>query len=220
MKTVMPYQRTPETIYAESRALIREAVGGHRYRDEEFFIVERMIQASADLDYAETTVFQGDAVRRGVEALRAGADLVVDVEMVRVGIEMEKLAQFGSRVRCCIQDADVKERAAALRTTRAGVGIEKATQSADGCIVAIGNAPTALLTVVELIRAGTLRPALVIGMPVGFVLATESKEALLQETIPSIVCRGRKGGSAVTLAVINGLLALAGMATVYREPRR
>jgi precorrin-8X/cobalt-precorrin-8 methylmutase len=207
---VGPYLREPQSIYAESREVIRTAVGAHHFGADEFEIVLRMIQASADLDYATTTVFTPGAVTAGVHALRAGADLVLDVEMVKVGVEHDKLKRWGSTIRCCIQDPDVKERAAALGTTRASVGIGKAAARADGCVVAIGNAPTALFTVVELIASGQLRPALVIGMPVGFVLAAESKEALLKLSVPSIVCRGRKGGSAVTVAALNGLLDLAG----------
>lgn len=205
----MPYQRDPQSIYAESRGLIARALEHHHFSPDELVIVERMVQASADLDYAEATIFQGDAVTKGVEALRAGADLVVDVEMVRVGLEQERLAQFGGPIRCAIQDPDVKAQAVALGTTRASVGIEKAVRGTTGCIIVIGNAPTALLTVVELIGAGHLRPSLVIGMPVGFVLAAESKEALLQTKVPCIVCRGRKGGSAVALGALHGLLDLA-----------
>jgi len=208
-KPVGPYRRTPESISVESRALICEAIGPHQFETDEFEIVLRMIQASADLEYARTTVFTSGAVTTGVSALRAGTNVVVDVEMVNVGIEHDKLARWGGTSRCCIRDPEVKERAAALGTTRASVGIEKAVDRSDGCIVAIGNAPTALLTVIDLITGGRLRPALVIGMPVGFVLAAESKEALVQLAVPSIVCRGRKGGSAVTVATINGLLDLA-----------
>jgi precorrin-8X/cobalt-precorrin-8 methylmutase len=206
---VGPYLREPQSIYAESREVIRTAVGTHHFGADEFEIVLRMIQASADLDFAATTVFTLDALTAGLRALRGGADLVLDVEMVKVGVEHDKFERWGGQIRCCIQDPDVKERAAALGTTRASVGIEKAADRAEGCVVAIGNAPTALFTVVELIASGRLRPALVIGMPVGFVLATESKDALLQLSVPSIVCRGRKGGSAVTVAAVNGLLDLA-----------
>jgi precorrin-8X/cobalt-precorrin-8 methylmutase len=209
-KTAVPYLREPQSIYAESREVIRQAIGKHDFSADEFEIVLRVIQASADLDYATTTVFTPDALTAGVHALRAGADLVVDVEMVKVGVEHDKFERWGGQIRCCIQDPDVKERAVSLGTTRASVGIEKATDGADCCVVAIGNAPTALFTIVELIAAGRLRPAFVIGMPVGFVLAAESKEALVKLSVPSIVCRGRKGGSAVTVAALNGLLDLAG----------
>lgn len=216
----MPYLREPQSIYAESREVIRTAIGKHGFSDDEFEIVLRMIQASADLDYASTTVFTPDALTAGVHALRAGADLVVDVEMVRVGLEQERFAPFGGHIRCAIQDPDVKARAAALSTTRASVGIEKAVRGTTGCIIVIGNAPTALLTVVELICAGQLRPALVIGMPVGFVLAAESKEALLQTKVPCIVCRGRKGGSAVALGAFHGLLDLAEKAALRSGDER
>jgi len=206
---VVPYLRQPESIYAESREIIRKAIGTHQFSADEFEIVLRMIQASADMDYATSTVFTTGAVTAGIHALRAGLDLVLDVEMVKVGVEHDKLERWGGQIRCCIQDPDVQERAVALGTTRASVGIAKAVDRADGCVVAIGNAPTALFTVVELITEGRLRPALVIGMPVGFVLAAESKEALVKLSVPSIVCRGHKGGSAVTVAAINGLLDLA-----------
>src|SRR5262249_25818734 len=167
---VVPYLRQPESIYAESREIIRKAIGTHQFSADEIEIVLRMIQASADMDYATSTVFTTGAVTAGIHALRAGLDLVLDVEMVKVGVEHDKLERWGGQIRCCIQDPDVQERALALGTTRASIGIEKAANRADGGVVAIGNAPTALFTVVELIMEGRLRPALVIGMPVGFVL--------------------------------------------------
>lgn len=205
----MGFRRLPDSIAEESRAIIRSEIGAHGYAPDEFGIVERMVQAAGDLEFARTTEFRLEAVAAGVDALRRGCPLVVDVEMVASGIRQDLLAAVGGRVCCAIRDEDVRRCAVELGTTRAAVAIEKVALEAPDAIVAVGNAPTALLRVVELIRGGRIHPALVIGMPVGFVLATESKELLREVEVPAILCRGRKGGSAVTVAAINRLLSLA-----------
>jgi precorrin-8X/cobalt-precorrin-8 methylmutase len=205
----MSFRRSPESIEEESRAIIRTELGEHGFTPEEFSIVERMVQASADTEFARTTEFRRNAVQAGIEAFRKGRALAVDVEMVASGLRQDLLSSWGVRVLCAIRDDEVRRRAAELGTTRAAVAIERVTLEAPDAIVAIGNAPTALLRVVELIREGRINPPLVVGMPVGFVLAAESKELLREVEVPAILCRGRKGGSAVTVAAINRLMSLA-----------
>ncbi|MER3425526.1 MAG: precorrin-8X methylmutase [Nitrospiraceae bacterium] len=212
--------RSPESIEEESLALIRSEVGPHGFSAEEFAIVERMIQAAGDLEFAPTTEFRRGAVQAGVEALRQGRSLVVDVEMVVSGLRQDLLASLGVSVRCAIRDDDVRQRAGELGTTRAAIAIEKVALAEPDAIVAVGNAPTALLRVVELIREHQIRPPLVIGMPVGFVLAAESKELLRELDVPAIVCRGRKGGSAVTVAALNTLLKVTSAPSMQRDSQR
>lgn len=205
----MAFRRLPETIEAESLALIRHEIGAHGFAPDEFEIVARMVQAAADLEFARTAEFRQDAVQAGLRALRQGRPLVVDVQMVASGLRQDLLAGLGVAVRCAIRDEAVRRRAAESGTTRAALAIEQVTTESPDALVVIGNAPTALIRVVELIREGRIRPPLVIGMPVGFVLAVEAKELLRDANVPAILCRGRKGGSAVAVAAVNQLLKLA-----------
>lgn len=209
MSHMIEFRRLPESIESESLSIIRSEVGPHEFSPEEFHVVERMVQASADLDYADATEFRLGALQVGVEALQKGVPIVVDVEMVASGLRQDLLAMLGIQVRCAIRDEDILQRASDLGTTRAAVSIDKALSDTPHAVVAIGNAPTALIRVVELIREKSIQPPLVIGMPVGFVLASEAKEMLRELTIPTLVCSGRKGGSAVTVAAVNALLTLA-----------
>ncbi|WP_447974033.1 precorrin-8X methylmutase [Nitrospira sp. Kam-Ns4a] len=205
----MAFRRLPDSIEAESLALIRSEIGVHGFAPDEFEIVTRMVQASADLEFARTTEFRLGAVQAGLQALRQGRPLVVDVQMVAAGLRQDLLAWLGVEVRCVIRDEAVRRQAVEAGTTRAAVAIEQVTVEHPDAVVVIGNAPTALIRVVELIRAGRIRPPLVIGMPVGFVLAAEAKERLCETDVPAILCRGRKGGSAVAVAAVNQLLTLA-----------
>jgi precorrin-8X/cobalt-precorrin-8 methylmutase len=206
---MMGLRRTPDSIENESLGLIRSAVGAHEFSPEEFQVVERMIQASADLEYAKNTEFRLDALRTGVEAFRQGSSLIVDVGMFASGLRKNLLSKLGVSVRCALHDEGIAEQAVNLETTRSAVAIEKALREKPQAVVAIGNAPTALIRVIELIQEGTVRPALVIGMPVGFVLATESKDMLREANCPSVLCRGRKGGTAVAVSAVNMLLRMA-----------
>lgn len=201
-----------QAIEHDSFAIIDREAGTHAYDALQWPVVRRMIHATADFEFNGLTEFHRDAVRAGVEAVLAGAPVVTDVEMINVGLSKTRLAHFGIVASQYISDADVIAAARAENSTRAVQAMRKAWRldRLDGAIVGVGNAPTALLELVRLIRAEGARPALVIGMPVGFVSAAESKDLLatLAEA-PWIVTRGRKGGSTLVVAALHALLALA-----------
>lgn len=173
---------------------------------ENELVVKRVIHATADFDFAENLCFSEHAVTKALEALRNGCDLVTDTQMAKSGINKKILAELGGTVHCFMSDADVGEEAMRRGTTRAAVSMEKAAKLEKSCIFAIGNAPTALLALYDLIMSGKLSPALVIGVPVGFVNIIESKETIMKANVPYIVARGRKGGSSVAAAICNALL--------------
>ena len=169
-------------------------------------VVKRVIHCTADFDYAENLAFSDGAVRKGIEALRRGCTVVTDTQMARSGINKAALAKLGCDVQCFMSDPDVAEEAKARGCTRARVSMEKAARLGKELIFAVGNAPTALLTLRELIDEGAVSPALVIGVPVGFVNIIEAKEAIMETKVPYIVARGRKGGSNVAAAIVNALM--------------
>lgn len=173
---------------------------------ENELVVKRVIHATADFDFAENLCFSEHAVTKALEALRNGCDIVTDTQMAKSGINKKILAELGGTVHCFMGDADVGEEAMRRGTTRAAVSMEKAAKLEKSCIFAIGNAPTALLALYDLITSGKLSPALVIGVPVGFVNIIESKETIMKANVPYIVARGRKGGSSVAAAICNALL--------------
>lgn len=193
-----------ESELAEAGVLPAQFPPGH------FEILRRVIHASADYDFVKNLHIHPEAVASGIAALRSGAPVVVDVEMIRSGVNRAALEKRGCAVHCFMGDPDVAEVARRENTTRAIAAMKKAARVVDGerPVVAVGNAPTALLALADLVGAGALRPALVVGAPVGFVQAAESKEALLRLPVPSIVARGRKGGSTVTVAILNALLRM------------
>lgn len=199
-------------IEHDSFAIVDAEAGDHAYSGDQWQVVRRMIHATADFDFNGLTGFHPGAIDAGVKAIRSGAPLVADVEMICVGLSRPRLAHFGITVHHFIADPDVIARAEQHNSTRAVQAMRKAASLGllAGGIVAVGNAPTALLEVVRLIRDENLKPALVIGMPVGFVSAAESKAAVsaLEQT-PWIVTHGRKGGSTLVVAAIHALLALA-----------
>ena len=169
-------------------------------------VVKRVIHCTADFDYAENLVFSDGAVKKGIEALKNGCTVVTDTQMARSGINKAALAKLGCDVQCFMSDPDVAEEAKARGCTRARVSMEKAARLGKELIFAVGNAPTALLTLRELIDEGAVSPALVIGVPVGFVNIIEAKEAIMETDVPYIVARGRKGGSNVAAAIVNALM--------------
>ncbi|GLI08084.1 precorrin-8X methylmutase [Paenibacillus tyrfis] len=204
-----PLTVQPQEIEEKSFEMITEELGEHDYTEEQFKVVQRVIHASADFELGRSLVFHPDAIRAGIEAIRRGKPVVADVQMVQVGISKPRLAKYGGDVRVYISDADVMEEAKRLNTTRAIISIRKAAREADGAIYAIGNAPTALLELIRLVKEGEARPGLIVGVPVGFVSAAESKEELLKLDVPFITNIGRKGGSPVAVATVNALSLLA-----------
>lgn len=195
----------PEAIEAESFRIIEEELGPHSFRSEEFAIVRRAIHSTADFEFARTIRFHPDAVRSGLDAIRSGKSVVADVQMVQAGINKSGLRKFGGEVLCFIGDDDVALRAKAEGVTRAIISMRKAAEVAPGSIYAIGNAPTALLELLKL----DAKPALVVGVPVGFVSASESKAELARSTLPHITALGRKGGTPVAVSIVNALIRLA-----------
>lgn len=196
----------PEDIEKRSLEIIAGELGDRKFPPENEPVIRRVIHTSADFDYADNLVFSDGAVRRGIEALRAGCDIVTDTQMAKAGINKNVLAKLGGQVHCFMADEDVAKEAKMRGVTRAAVSMERAAGLEKPCIFAIGNAPTALIRIRELLDAGTLRPALIIGVPVGFVNVVESKELILETDAPHIVARGRKGGSPIAAAICNALL--------------
>lgn len=200
-------------IEHDSFALIDAEVGdAHSYSASQWPVVRRMIHASADFEFNGLTFFHPGAIEAGIAAIRRGAPVVADVEMICVGLSRPRLAHFGMKAHQFISDEDVIAAAKANGGTRAIEAMRKAHRLGllEGSIVAVGNAPTALIEVVRLIEEEGVRPALVLGMPVGFVSAAESKERLMaQQEVPWIAIRGRKGGSTLVVAALHALLALA-----------
>jgi precorrin-8X/cobalt-precorrin-8 methylmutase len=203
----------PEEIEAESFRIIDTEVGPHDWSAVEWPIVRRAIHTSADFDYARTMVFSADAVARGIDALRGGRGIVTDTTMALAGINKGLLNQFGAPISCFVADSAVSAEAVRLGITRSILAMRKAAGDPGNRIFVIGNAPTALFELLRLVREEGLQPELVVGLPVGFVGAEESKAELLQAAsrhgIPFITNRGRKGGSNVAAAVMNALLKSA-----------
>lgn len=199
----------PEEIEKRSFAIISEELKakGITLPEEQEAVTKRCIHTSADFDYARNLVFSKDAVEKAKKAIREGASIVTDTQMARSGINKKALEHFGGRVYCFMSDADVAEAAKRAGTTRAVASMEKACTLEENLIFAIGNAPTALIRLYELIREGRIAPELVIGVPVGFVNVVQSKEQILTlKDTPYIVARGRKGGSNIAACICNALL--------------
>ena len=196
----------PMDIETRSFAIITELLGDRVLAPENEAVIKRVIHTTADFDYAETLCFSEHAVAKGIEALRSGCDIVTDTQMAKSGVNKAVLERLGGEVRCFMSDPDVAEEAEARGITRAFVSMERAAALDKPCIFAIGNAPTALISLYELISAGKIVPALVIGVPVGFVNVVESKEQIMTVPVPYIVARGRKGGSNVAAAICNAML--------------
>ncbi|MCD7726344.1 MAG: precorrin-8X methylmutase [Clostridiales bacterium] len=169
-------------------------------------VIKRVIHTTADFSYAESLCFSAYAVERAREAIRQGADIVTDTNMAKAGINKGRLAVYGGEVHCFMADADVAAEAKRRDITRAAVSMEKSAMMGENYIYAIGNAPTALLRLYELIQEGRVKPRFIIGVPVGFVHVAEAKELIMETSVPYIVARGRKGGSNVAAAICNALL--------------
>ena len=202
----MPEIIKPMDIEKRSFEIITELLGDRKLDSENELVIKRVIHTTADFDYADNLVFSEHAVRKGIEALKAGCDIVTDTQMARSGINKTVLEKLGGTVHCFMSDPEVAAEAKSRGITRAVVSMEHAARLTTPLIFAIGNAPTALMRLRELIDAGEVAPALVIGVPVGFVNVVESKEQIIQSSAPHIVARGRKGGSNVAAAIVNALL--------------
>jgi len=200
--------RQPREIEAESFRRIEAQVGAHGLAPEVWAVVRRMIHTTADFDYFTIARVHPRAVAAGVEALRAGRTVVTDTRMLLAGIR-SRLEKLGVEGLCFIDDSQVAQEAARRGITRAAAAMDKALPHLAGGIAAIGNAPTALFRLLELMKEGAPPPALIVGLPVGLVGAAEAKEALLHQDIPYITAAGPKGGSAVAAAVINALAIMA-----------
>ena len=203
----MDFIKEPMAIENRSMELIAPHLAELHLDERETKLYSRLIHASGDVGYAPITRVHPEAIDRAIEALKAGAHIYTDVEMVRTGINKKKLASFGGEVHCLVADPDVAVQAKELGITRSMVAMRKFGKALDGSIVAIGNAPTALFEVLRLVREEGIRPACIVGIPVGFVGAAESKAELAENGIvPYITVEGTKGGSPIAAAAINALM--------------
>ena len=196
----------PADIEKRSMEIIEEELGAIQLPAAEKNIIKRVIHTSADFEYARTLRFSTDAVAKGLAALQQGCTIVTDTNMAYMGISQRGLDTLHSTKICFMADEDVAKIAKAQGTTRAVACMDKACAVRGPLIIAVGNAPTALLRLDELIRAGKIHPDLVIGVPVGFVNVVYAKDIIMQSGVPYIVAKGRKGGSTIAAAICNALI--------------
>jgi len=199
-----------QSIEDQSMEIIEKEIGSHQYDELEWPIVRRVIHATADFDFAKDNkiIFHKDAIKNGINALRNGCNLIVDVNGVIGGLNKQNLNEFGNNTICNISNPIIVEEAKKYNKTRAQTSMRMAASEMNGGIVVIGNAPTALLEVIQMIQEGVTTPALIIGIPVGFVSSPESKETLQALDVPFITNKGRKGGSPCASAIVNALFKL------------
>ena len=202
--------RKGQSIEDESMQIIENEIGSHSYNEHEWPIVRRIIHSTADFDFARDNkiIFQKNAVQSGLDALKNGCSIIVDVNGIVGLMNKQNPKDFGNNVICNISEPSLIEEAKKENKTRAQMSMRIAKEDMNGGIVVIGNAPTALLEVMEMVKEGITKPALVIGIPVGFVSAVESKEELAKMDIPFITNQGRKGGSPCASAIVNALYKL------------
>lgn len=196
----------PMEIERRSLEIIAEELGDRKLDPEYDLLIRRVIHTTADFEYADALAFSEHAMLKLTDAIRNGCDIVTDTTMAMAGINKKALKRFGGTVHCFIADEDVFEEARARGVTRSTVSMEKAAKLEKKLVFAIGNAPTALFSLCEMMRGGTLNPEMVIGVPVGFVNVVEAKEELMNTAKHYIVARGRKGGSNVAAAIVNAAL--------------
>ena len=196
----------PGDIEARSMEIIAGELGETDWKEPEFSVVRRCIHTSADFDYNTNLRFSQEACKKGIRALRAGADIVTDTRMAMSGINKRRLTEYGGQVHCFIDDETVIKEAKERGVTRSAICMERGAAIKKPVIFAIGNAPTALIRLYELVESGAVRPELVIGVPVGFVNVVESKELFMRTSVPWIIAAGRKGGSNIAAAICNALL--------------
>lgn len=206
----MEFMNNPRAIEDRSMAIIEESLPELLELPlEERQVIKRVVHATGDTSYAGLVRIYPGAVTAGLDAIRAGCIIVTDVNMIRAGINRRRMEALGVKVSCYISDPQVAEEARREGLTRAMVAMHRAAAELDGGIAVIGNAPTALVALCDLIKRGEVAPALVVGVPVGFVGAKESKELLMNMAVPYITVPGNKGGSTIAVAVVNALLKLA-----------
>lgn len=198
----------PQEIEARSFEIISKELGELDLEETHALVLKRVIHTTADFDYAENLVFSQNAVKHALKALQRGACIVTDTQMAMAGINKKALKKLGIEVFNFMSDTDVAESAKRNQSTRAAACMDKAAAMKRPMILAVGNAPTALIRIYELVQQGKLLPELIIGVPVGFVNVIPSKELILTLNVPYIVARGRKGGSNVAAAIVNALLYL------------
>ena len=196
----------PQDIEKRSFEIITEELGARAFPDGIAEVVKRVIHTTADFDYADNLAFSPDVIEKAKAALAAGATVVTDTNMALSGVSKVTLAKLGGKAVCLMADEQVAREAKARGVTRAVVSMEHAAKFEGPLIFAIGNAPTALVRLYELIEEGKLNPALIIGVPVGFVNVVQSKELIMKADVPYIVARGRKGGSNIAACICNALL--------------
>ena len=199
----------PKEIETRSFEIITEELGEKKLIPGTELIVKRCIHTSADFDYADSLCFSEGAVEKAVDAIKNGACIVTDTQMARAGINKKTLAKYGGQALCFMSDEDVAEAARKNGSTRATASMDKAAAMDEDLIFAIGNAPTALVRLYELIKEGKIHPRLIIGVPVGFVNVVASKELIMELDVPYIVAKGRKGGSNIAACICNALMYTA-----------
>ncbi len=199
----------PNEIEKKSFEIITQEMGGIELDDRILPIVKRVIHTTADFEYIHNLCFSENVLEKALEAIRNGTDIITDTNMTLSGINKTVLAKSGGNAYCFMADEDVSKKAIMKNSTRAIASMEKAAELERPLIFAIGNAPTALIKLDELIKGNKIKPALIIGVPVGFVNVVESKELIMKSDVPYIIARGRKGGSNVAAAIVNALLYMA-----------
>lgn len=211
--TLQPYF-APETIESRSFEIIDSEIQDPRpFAGQQWEVARRLLHTTADFDLLNHITFHAEAISAGIQALQNGCTIFTDTEMARSGIPTRRMDPLGCNVQCLLNRKDVVAHAKKHGTTRAQAAMDAAAEKLSGSIVAIGNAPTALIRLVEYLETDKPAPALIVGMPVGFVNAAESKELLLAQCkVPFITIRGRKGGSPLAAATVNALAILAAKA--------
>jgi len=200
-----------QSIEDASMQMIEDEIGTHQYNEKEWPIVRRIIHSTADFDFADKNklIFQKNAIQSAMNALKKGCSIVVDVNGVIGLLNKQNPKDFGNKIICKISDPEIMKIAKLEGKTRSQISMRKSKEDIDGGIIAIGNAPTALLEVIKMVKEGIIKPALIIGIPVGFICAVESKEELTKlKDIPFITNLGRKGGSSSAAAIINAIFKI------------
>lgn len=201
---------SPKDIESKSFRILHEKMGVLDVSPEKLAVITRVSHATADVEFGKKLYIHDKAIESAVSAIRAGCNVITDVEMVRAGIRKKGLEKFGGKVMTFLNDEDVIKRASETKdATRSQMAMKKAVDYMDGSIIAIGNAPTALFEVIDQIKAGNAKPAVVVGIPIGFVGAAESHQELMDLDYPSITVPGPRGGSPVAASIVNALINLA-----------